>query len=401
MIFSFKGDITMKRIAIIDNGISDIELLSDMKIEHYEIADDNRFVIRYKKVNAITHGTICASIMAKIEPNFDLVDVCIFDHEGETNINRLLLALNWCLVNDIDIIHMSLGTVNYYDYETLNGIIVKLLEKNTIIVSAFHNLNIKSFPASCQGVFGVRQDECKELKENEIGWSFNPELYPENSFIASVDFSGIEFLKSTFNGGNSYTGNSYAAPIITANIIKYLLRYPNALFDEILKYLLKMSKKCICQTVIHSYCVELPCEVKTPIVGFDNVELFQKVKSKMMTEGYQLECFTDQKDLLLGIPFSFYCSYSQEISNDVMATLEVIYKKDIFLFCLNKERFKNNNTLKNIDIAFLYNRGKYILLHNKKRIIFRLFNHAYKYMLDSFESDEIEESESHKQEAGW
>ena len=64
--------------------------------------------------------------------------------------NRLLDALDWCIANKVRLLHMSLGTRNYFDVKELEGRIARLTKGGTIIVAAYHNSNMRTYPAVFQ-----------------------------------------------------------------------------------------------------------------------------------------------------------------------------------------------------------------------------------------------------------
>ena len=53
----------------------------------------------------------------------------ILDENGKTDIDRLLLALEWCLKQEINIISLSLGSVFSEDKQKMENVIHKLLKK--------------------------------------------------------------------------------------------------------------------------------------------------------------------------------------------------------------------------------------------------------------------------------
>jgi subtilisin family serine protease len=114
------------RVAIIDTGIDYI----------HDDPDDTPYVVDpeftgnysggYDFVNNDAdpyddngHGTHVAGILAAekngylvvgVAPNVDLFALKILDANGEGDVSNLILALQWALANDIDVVSMSLGT---------------------------------------------------------------------------------------------------------------------------------------------------------------------------------------------------------------------------------------------------------------------------------------------------
>ena len=91
------------------------------------------------------HGAVCVGIITSICSDIELWDLNVTDSAGTTQITVLLEALEWCIQNKIKLIHMSLGTINYFDIKPLWIQIKRLLDADAIIVAAYHNRNIKTY----------------------------------------------------------------------------------------------------------------------------------------------------------------------------------------------------------------------------------------------------------------
>lgn len=139
-------------IAIIDNGIKTEGIIGKSVVKQIS------FLNRSKTYKVPEHGTMCAQIINYIYPQARFIDLSIMESDGTTQIKKLLEALEWCIKNNIKLINLSMGTVNYFDIKSLKEVFDELQKKNVIVVAAYDNRNIKTFPAMFPGVFGVRQD---------------------------------------------------------------------------------------------------------------------------------------------------------------------------------------------------------------------------------------------------
>ena len=119
---------------------------------------------------------------------------------------QLLDALDWCIANKVRLLHMSLGTRNYFDVKELEGRIARLTKGGTIIVAAYHNSNMRTYPAVFSRVFGVRQDMSGILGQGEFLFQKIKGLEEENSIV-------IHWWKENLD-----CANSYAAPVLTGMI---------------------------------------------------------------------------------------------------------------------------------------------------------------------------------------
>ena len=136
------------------------------------------------------HGTHVAGILAAekngylvagVAPDVDLYALKILDANGEGDVSNLILALQWALDNDIDVVNMSLGTH----------------EVSPALASAVSN-------ASAQGLLMVA-----------ASGNVNPLSWEELFFGCPVAYPGAypEVLSTTFtNGNDALTGFSCTGP---------------------------------------------------------------------------------------------------------------------------------------------------------------------------------------------
>jgi len=101
----------------------------------------------------IGHGTAVVNILLdNINIVVDLFIIKIFEETLETNLEKLLAALEYCCKINCDVIQVSLGTL--CSNQNLHDVIIKL-SKKALIVSAFDNQNGLSYPASYEEVLGI------------------------------------------------------------------------------------------------------------------------------------------------------------------------------------------------------------------------------------------------------
>ena len=93
------------KIVVIDTGIK--QSFAQYVDEFYYI--EGQEVYKGNKDTENDHGGICAAIIKKYFTESEIVSMQILDENGKTDIDRLLLALEWCLKQEINIISLSLG----------------------------------------------------------------------------------------------------------------------------------------------------------------------------------------------------------------------------------------------------------------------------------------------------
>ncbi|MFR9078151.1 MAG: ATP-binding cassette domain-containing protein [Blautia obeum] len=220
----------MIKLALIDNGIPyHMRNNRNQRIVHKSFLASKCDPSEYKDDKSF-HGAVCVGIITSICSDIELWDLNVTDSAGTTQITVLLEALEWCIQNKIKLIHMSLGTINYFDIKPLWIQIKRLLDADAIIVAAYHNRNIKTYPAAYPGVFGVRQDRYGLLGNGQILFQEQKGYNIENSIIANFSWNGIV-----------NQANSYAAPVVTGHIATYLNRKPTAGFDDVMDFLMTIA----------------------------------------------------------------------------------------------------------------------------------------------------------------
>lgn len=195
------------KIALIDTGIENSfkRYVSEFYyIENQEICEGNR-----KTQN--NHGGICAAVIKKYFAESEIISIQMLDRNGEADIESLVYSLKWCLKHDVKIISLSLGSVAIEDKEKLVNTIQALLKQNVVLVAAANNTNTVTYPASLEGVIGVKCDLSGVLDSEEI-------------FVDKNDIRNIEVTVGTLkdcDGLKQYNlgyHNSFVVPYVTAKI---------------------------------------------------------------------------------------------------------------------------------------------------------------------------------------
>lgn len=226
MLNTHKNDVY---IAVIDDGINE-ELYNIGELVHnVEVNSDLTIVERRNYDRYLnSHGTNCAAIIKNYAPYCNLSSVKVLGENLKTTKNQLVTAIRWCIEDSIKIINMSLGTIDYGDFEDLKQIVNKAYTEGVIIIAACNNDNIITFPASLTNVIGVKRDVYNKCREGEY-------LYN----VQAVD--GIEVEGCACDKIIRYDGvynhlikcNSYTAPMITALVYNMITDNPKISLEGI------------------------------------------------------------------------------------------------------------------------------------------------------------------------
>lgn len=209
-----RGAILLK-IAVIDDGI-DSAYINPIIVESLEVR--NKCVIHCSEVRGITHGTKCAKVLWLAAENdfLELVSIKILkDSTDRGEIDDLVIALEWCYNNKIKLINLSAGSNRYIDKIKLLPVVKKIYEKG-IIVAACNNSNTLTYPASLNGVIGVKCDKSEIIPAGNYFYNSNDIRNVEVTVGSISDipkFSELDLEKH----------NSFVAPYITGIISKMLL----------------------------------------------------------------------------------------------------------------------------------------------------------------------------------
>lgn len=188
---------------------------------------DNNFGVNMVQMDGVTtpksatisHGTICLNIIKKYVKKFglDVLITCIpiLDNDCMGDVDNLLSAIDWCKMNNVDIINLSLGTRNYNEFARITAQINDAYYKFGIIfVCAASNSGRLSFPSYLTNTIGVNTKE--GLAEGEVWLAHHNELGINITAYSEHTIRLNEIIIKT------RANNSYAAPFVTAVVAKYL-----------------------------------------------------------------------------------------------------------------------------------------------------------------------------------
>lgn len=344
MLAEFENKVT---IALIDSGIHETEKLK-MRIEA-KVCFLPETTQKREMFRKIEHGTVCAEIIQKIFPEAYFLDLEILQEDGSTSVEILLKALGWCVEHRVKLIHLSLGTINYFDILPLKRQIQRLLENETIIVAAYHNSNIRTYPAMFPRVFGVRQDREGILKENQFIFQKQERIPPENAIIAH--WWGPD-------GKNRV--NSYAAPVITGYIARYLQKNPQAKFEAVKNYLMShaVQEKIYCSNIKDVFQRNEKIEALVICgagLAYGKIKI---LKNFFEAAGYYCLVLQDVFDEKEAIPMKYY-EGNGNLLKYILYTIDKIYRADIIFLDLSEIKVQYIEEKELIDVCIFSTNGVY------------------------------------------
>ena len=210
-------------IGIIDSGVNPVHphvgaVAGGARILSGEADSANDYL------DYIGHGTAVAGAIREKAPDAQLYAVKVFDRALTTNIETIIKAIDWCVENEMDVINLSLGTVNDEHRQAIEQAVARAAEKGTVLVAAREMLGKPSLPGCLPSVIGVVVDwHCARDRYDVNGSDYDP------VFIASAyprDIPGVPRERNL-------KGISFSVANMTGFVARAREFAPNALIDQL------------------------------------------------------------------------------------------------------------------------------------------------------------------------
>lgn len=195
-------------VALLDDGLDPCFVPKEKIVCDLCVGEDGSIWERSGEDVFLTHhGSTVANIILQYAPDTVFCSLRIFyDDILSTTRRQLEAGLNWCFKHRIPVVHLSAGTKNMADYDSLRQIVARMVLQGQILVAAHSNSEGYCMPACLSGVFCVCADA------SMTGFSYAADAW-EN---------GMAFRASSFHGKicgeDTVLANSYAAPTVTAAV---------------------------------------------------------------------------------------------------------------------------------------------------------------------------------------
>jgi subtilisin family serine protease len=150
------------RIGLLDSGVCRTHPHVGKIVEGITIGPDATLP-SYE--DTLGHGTAVASVIHHLNPEADLVAVKIFDGKLATSLPIVIRAIDWCLEHDVQVINLSLGTLNPEYRSAFEDAVARTQAAGALIVSALEVNGEAALPGSLRGVIGVVAGEDYESCE--------------------------------------------------------------------------------------------------------------------------------------------------------------------------------------------------------------------------------------------
>ncbi len=341
-------------VAVIDDGINEAYFHTGSLPHNVEISPALEIYNRtgYNPY-LLSHGTNCAAIIKKYAPDAVISSVKILNGTTFTaKKDQLMLALEWCYTNRIRLVHLSLGSTFFMDFEEISALVDNMIHSGIILVAACHNRNIFTCPASLSGVIGVKCDTSRQLEEKEYLYHSRPQ-----DGIRITACSEHTLVNCHGEAAVTPLSNSYAAPYITALVHRIMTHHPDITLDGLMEEL-QIHASALCEEEAESVPAEANGEV--PLVAvFDYTgsgsAWGEQLAACFRRDGYHAVVLSDnpsRHDPCKGILASNELHTGQQLLESI-GTILRIHEPDLIFLSMTTDWFAEPPEGIHYDIRFM------------------------------------------------
>jgi subtilisin family serine protease len=177
----------------------------------------------------IGHGTAVAGAIREKARDAQLYAVKVFDRALTTNIDAIIKAIDWCVEKDMDVINLSLGTLNSDHRPLMEKAVARATVKGTVLVAAREMSGRPSLPGCLPSVIGVVLDSECPRESYRVGAAGDEFVFVASPYPREIpgiprerNLSGISFAVANMTGFVARARE--ASPNASVDDVKILLR---------------------------------------------------------------------------------------------------------------------------------------------------------------------------------
>ena len=171
------------RIGVLDTGVCPTHPHVGKIVDGITITVDGD---RAGYEDTLGHGTAIAAVIHHLNPDADLVAVKIFDRKLATSLPIVIRAIDWCLEHDIQVINLSLGTLNPEHRSAFEEVVARAQAARALIVSALEMNGKAALPGSLAGVVGVMETDPADGVEYQAYHRYGKLVYTAPPFPRDI-----------------------------------------------------------------------------------------------------------------------------------------------------------------------------------------------------------------------
>lgn len=194
------------RVAVIDSGVNPrhphiASVAGGVSVFGPEQIEEGCFL------DTLGHGTAVMAAIQEKAPEAEYLAVKLFQRSLRAGSPALMAAIEWALAQSVDVINLSLGTVNVEHESRLQSLVESAASRGTSLVSAREMDGHACFPGSLAGVIGVRVDwDCERARYRVKDEGGGPVYYasgyprPLPGLPRERNLNGISFAVANMTG---------------------------------------------------------------------------------------------------------------------------------------------------------------------------------------------------------
>jgi subtilisin family serine protease len=207
-------------VCIIDSGIEAEHPAVAGRVRErvaVELDGDEPAVVADAAGDLFGHGTACAGIIVGLAPEVEIVSVRVLGSDLKGRGAAFLAGLDWAIDQGVDVINLSLSSRSEALFADFHEVVDRAYFAGITLVSAANNAPGASYPSLFSSVISV----AAHAEPDPWRWYYNPR--PPVEFGAW----GMAVPIAWKDGGSTVaTGNSFAAPHITALVALLRSKHP-------------------------------------------------------------------------------------------------------------------------------------------------------------------------------
>lgn len=217
-----------KKIIVIDSGVNiNDKFLRDSIIDGIGIeVNDGKVTFSNNYMDENGHGTFCSKIIRYIYEEVGIYVIKILNKDMKCSCKALIEALKYTKNININLICLSLATVNEFHADDLRNVCSDLKNNGKVLIASLHNNNnnCSSYPAVYKDVIGVQGI----LDCNLYSYDYDKDLKIQ------CKSSGMPIILQSINGQYRYfRGNSKANALFCGLLLKNIENVNNLTLNEV------------------------------------------------------------------------------------------------------------------------------------------------------------------------
>ena len=199
----------MAKIAVIDDWINPSFIKYPERIEYVFLEKSISCEKRY--IKGSTHATVITKMLETYATEYSILNIVLASRmDKDQDIGKVRRALEICEIQHVDIVCMSLGTVEISDGRVIYDIIKRLYADNIIMLAAADNQGFYMLPSAMREVIGIGCDLRQELMPGEY-------IYNLDNFW-NIDITVGDDLNVFTNRKRINPSTSCCVPIVAAYV---------------------------------------------------------------------------------------------------------------------------------------------------------------------------------------